>query len=124
MPHFLIIDDDPNVGKLLTRMLAEAGHSAVSVQSANAGFDVAVQAPPDAILVDLRMPDVSGLEFLRRIRQDERLRELPVAVITGDHFLDDDVRSEIHALGAALGFKPLWLDEVIALARALTETGD
>jgi CheY-like chemotaxis protein len=124
VPHFLIIDDDAHVGTVLTRMLTEVGHSAVAVQSAEAGLDAAIASPPDAILVDFRMPGVTGVEFLRRLRQHEVLREVPVAVVTGDHFLDDELQTEIRALGAAVGYKPLWLEEVVGLARALTQRGE
>jgi DNA-binding response OmpR family regulator len=65
------------------------------------------------------MPLVDGLGFLRRLREYERHRSTPVAIVTGDYFLDDDVSAELRALGAELRFKPLWLDDLLGLARNL-----
>jgi CheY-like chemotaxis protein len=65
------------------------------------------------------MPLVDGLGFLRRLRSRERHRDTPVAIVTGDCFLDDAVSSELRELGAELKFKPLWLDDLVGLARTL-----
>lgn len=120
MSRFLIVDDDVAVARTLSRMLTLEGHEVRSEHSAMAGLEAAMSDPPDAILVDLRLPEISGVEFLRRLRRDERLRELPVAVVTGDHFLEDALLAEIHALGATIRYKPLWLDDIAALAKTLT----
>lgn len=120
MSHFLIVDDDVAVARTLGRMLTTDGHQVTSAQSAVSGLEMAVSEHPHAILVDLRMPEVSGVEFLRRLRRDPRVRELPVAVVTGDYFLEDDLLAEIQSLGATVRYKPLWLEDVLALAKTLT----
>jgi DNA-binding response OmpR family regulator len=74
---------------------------------------------PDAIILDLHMPLVDGLEFLRRLRSQDEQRAMPVAIVTGDFFIDDDVASEIKALGAHGTYKPLSLDELLSLTRNL-----
>jgi CheY-like chemotaxis protein len=121
VPSFLIVDDEQAVAGTLGRMLTLAGHEVTCAFSAEAGLEKALETPPDALLVDLRMPVVSGLEFLRRMRNNPQLRELPVALVTGDYFLEDAVLSEIQALGATVRYKPLWLEDVIALANTLTQ---
>jgi len=118
--RFLIVDDDLAVAATLSRMLSVDGHAVSSVHSAEAGLELARHDRPDAVLVDLRMPLVSGVEFLRRLRRDPALRELPVAVVTGDYFLEESLLAEIRALGATVQFKPLWLEDVLSLARSLT----
>lgn len=122
MSSFLIVDDEQAVAATLGRMLSLAGHEVACAYSAESGLAMALTTPPDALLVDLRMPVVSGVEFLRRMRSDPRLRELPVALVTGDYFLEDSLLAEIHALGATVRYKPLWLEDIIALANALTES--
>jgi CheY-like chemotaxis protein len=116
----LIVDDDTAVAGVFARMLELEGHQVTSAHSADTGFDAAVREQPDALLVDMRMPVINGLEFLRRVRRDSRLRELPVALITGDHFLAEPILSELHALGATVRYKPLWTGDLNALAVALT----
>ena len=49
---------------------------------------------------------------------DDR-RRIPVAIVTGDYFLDDSVSNELRELGAELRFKPMWLEDLVGLARTL-----
>ena len=65
------------------------------------------------------MPLTSGLQFLRAIRAIPGLTTTPVAIVTGDYFLDDAVSRELRGLGAEVRFKPLWLEDLLALARNL-----
>jgi CheY-like chemotaxis protein len=65
------------------------------------------------------MPLVDGLGFLRELRSQQDQRHTPVAIVTGDYFLDDDISSELRLLGAELKFKPLWLEDLVGLARNL-----
>jgi DNA-binding response OmpR family regulator len=62
---------------------------------------------------------VDGLGFLRRLREQTNQRDTPVAIVTGDYFLDDSVSAELRQLGAELKFKPLWLEDLVGLARTL-----
>ena len=87
--------------------------------SAESGLLEAERNHPDAIILDLRMPLIDGLGFLRRLRAVETERTTPVAIVTGDYFLDDAVSSELRELGAELRFKPLWLEDLVGLARNL-----
>ena len=116
----LIVDDDPGVIETFSRLLRLEGFSVFTAVSPEDGLDIAVDKHPDAIILDLRMPLLSGLQFLRHLRKTATLRHTPVAIVTGDYFIDDGTKSEIEALGASVLFKPLWLDDLVALARGLT----
>jgi CheY-like chemotaxis protein len=70
-------------------------------------------------VLDIRMPDLDGVEFLRRMRRDPRLAAVPVGIVTGDYFLKDDTVAELTTLGASIWYKPLDYDEVAKLARTL-----
>ena len=48
-------------------------------------------------------------------------RNCDVAIVTGDYFLDDAVSNELRQLGAELKFKPMWLEDLVGLARTLLE---
>jgi DNA-binding response OmpR family regulator len=67
------------------------------------------------------MPLVDGLGFLRRLRAVEEQRLTPVAIVTGDYFLEDDISNELRQLGAELRFKPMWLEDLVGLARNLLD---
>jgi DNA-binding response OmpR family regulator len=117
--HILIVDDDQVVGETFARMLTLEGYRVTSVQSVDAALAATATEAPDALIVDMRMPVVSGLDFLRLLRRDSRLREVPVAIVTGDYFLNEPILAEMRALGATVRYKPLWMDDLSALAQSL-----
>ena len=115
----LIVDDDEGVTQTFARMLQLEGFEVRTAVSAETGLSEAERSRPDAIILDLRMPLVDGLAFLRRLRAQDEQRSTPVAIVTGDYFLDDSVSAELRDLGAELRFKPLWLEDLVGLARNL-----
>src|SRR5947207_1391278 len=90
----LIVDDDEGVTQTFARMLRLEGYEVCTAMDAETGLRAAEQCRPDAIILDLRMPLVDGLTFLRRLREDEHHRETPVAIVTGDYFLEDSISTE------------------------------
>ena len=115
----LIVDDDEGVTQTFARLLQLEGYQVRTAVSAEKGLIEAERSHPDAIILDLRMPLVDGLGFLRRLRAHDNQRATPVAIVTGDYFLDDSVSTELRELGAELRFKPLWLEDLVGLARNL-----
>ena len=118
----LIVDDDEGVTQTFARMLRLEGYQVRTAVSAEKGLAEAEESHPDAIILDLRMPLVDGLGFLRRLRAQDDQRTTPVAIVTGDYFLDDSVSAELRELGAELRFKPLWLEDLVGLARNLLQS--
>ncbi|MBI3494174.1 MAG: response regulator [Acidobacteria bacterium] len=115
----LIVDDDEGVTHTFARMLRLEGYQVRTAVNAETGLREAQQSHPDAIILDLRMPLLDGLGFLRRLRAHDDQRSTPVAIVTGDYFLDDSISTELRELGAELRFKPLWLEDLVGLARNL-----
>jgi two-component system OmpR family response regulator len=118
----LIVDDDEGVTQTFARMLRLEGYQVRTAITAETGLQEAQTNTPDAIILDLRMPLVDGLGFLRRLRAQDDQRMTPVAIVTGDYFLDDSVSAELRELGAELRFKPLWLEDLVGLARNLLQS--
>jgi DNA-binding response OmpR family regulator len=118
----LIVDDDEGVTQTFARMLRLEGYQVRTAVSAETGLREAEHSHPDAIILDLRMPLVDGLGFLRRLRAHDHQRTTPVAIVTGDYFLDETVATELQQLGAELKFKPLWLEDLVGLARNLLQS--
>ena len=115
----LIVDDDRSVADTFSRMLKLEGFRVATALSAEAGLELADSVRPDAIILDMRMPITNGLQFLRVIRSKPHLTAVPVAIVTGDYFLSEPIQHELKSLGASIRFKPLWLEDLIALARTL-----
>ncbi len=118
----LIVEDDEGVLQTFARMLKLEGYRVRTALNAEIGLREAAKIRPDAIILDLRMPILDGLGFLRRLRSTDERHETPVAIVTGDYFLDDTVSTELKALGAELKFKPLWLEDLVDLTRSLLKT--
>jgi len=112
------------VGETFARMLRLEGHAVATVESAPQALEAARQHPPDALILDMRMPGSGGLDFLRRLRADDSLRAVPVGIVTGDYFLKDEVLAELGALGATVRYKPLWMADLSALAATLLGSAD
>jgi two-component system response regulator PrrA len=121
MATILVVDDDEGVTQTFARMLRLEGYDVRTAMNAETGLREADKSRPDAIILDLRMPLVDGLGFLRRLRARDEQRDTPVAIVTGDYFLDDQVSAELRELGAELKFKPLWLEDLVGLARHLLQ---
>jgi two-component system response regulator PrrA len=117
--RILIVDDDEGVTDSFSRLLRLEGYDVRTASTASLGLDEADIHHPAAIILDLRMPLMDGLGFLRQLRSQDRHRHVKVAIVTGDYFLDDEVAAELERLGAELKYKPLWLDELVELARTL-----
>lgn len=115
----LIIDDDPGAVEAFVAMLESRGYSVRAAFDAESGMREIEHGAPSAIIVDLHLPTLSGIDLLRRLRSAPRHAAVPVAVITGDYLLDHRVSVELELLGARLFFKPLWEDDLVRIAETL-----
>jgi signal transduction histidine kinase/ActR/RegA family two-component response regulator len=81
----LYIEDNPSNLRLVERLLAQRPSvRLLSAIQGGIGLDLAREHRPDAILLDVHLPDIPGEEVLRRLREDPRTREIPVVVVTAD----------------------------------------
>jgi CheY-like chemotaxis protein len=115
----LIVDDDQSTSETFARMLRLEGHDVRTAPDAQTGLAAAHVYAPDAIIVDFRMPSMDGLGFISRLRAEEGDCVTPIAMVTGDYFLDDGITTELDKLGILLRFKPLWLEDLCSLTGVL-----
>ncbi|HVA38470.1 MAG TPA: response regulator [Candidatus Dormibacteraeota bacterium] len=78
----LVIDDDPNLTRLLSLLLEMEGWEACVERDGISGLRHALESPVDLILLDLMLPGLSGWEVLKRLRESEQTREVPVIVLS------------------------------------------
>ncbi len=113
----LIIDDDPSVHSLLKMVFEEEGFEIMgSGPGDKAGGDAG--SKPDAIILDIVMPEVNGFEILKGLKADEDTRHIPV-IILSVHKDEEDVEKAI-ALGARFYLrKPFSRSEILDAVRAV-----
>jgi FixJ family two-component response regulator len=89
--HLAIVDDDMPVLRSLTRMLTACGYSITAFQSAEAFVESLAHGPPDALLVDLRLPGTNGLMLLEQLRDDGH--RIPTVFLSGHADIPTSVRA-------------------------------
>jgi CheY-like chemotaxis protein/signal transduction histidine kinase/CHASE3 domain sensor protein len=111
----LVIEDDESFGLILRDLSHEMGFQAVVVQSAGDGLIAAAQFQPSAILLDMNLPDFSGLGVLEQLKRNPRTRHIPVHVVSVA-----DYRHEALGLGAVgYALKPAKREELVAALERL-----
>jgi CheY-like chemotaxis protein len=79
----LIIDDDTDAILILSTVLRDQGYGVITALDGITGLDMIVAEHPDLILLDLMMPEKSGISLLHDIKEDENLKDIPVIMVTG-----------------------------------------
>ena len=113
----LLVEDDEKFASVLCELVRDLKFDCAHAVTANAGVQMAQELRPDAILLDVRLPDYSGLSVLERIKRDPATRHIPVHVISVDDFRQ--VALELGAVGYTI--KPAARDEIIGSVRKLEE---
>ena len=109
----LVVDDTPDNLRLLSTVLRRGSLVPRPVLSGRLAIEAAVIDPPDLVLLDICMPDMSGVEVCRWFKQDERLRSIPIIFISGLQGTDDKV--EAFRVGAVDYIsRPFQEEEVLA----------
>ena len=115
----LVIDDDASALECFQQMLTDDGHEVRAIRTVEAALAEAAIQAPDVILLDFHMPVMDGLECLRQLRSEPLSLTVPVALLTGDYFLDDNVIQQLQSLGARIYFKPVWDTDLHHILEAL-----
>jgi len=120
--HLLVVDDEPHIGLLLRPHLEHVGYRVSLARTLGQARGVLAdpRTPVDAVLLDLHLPDGSGLDLLRDLRGAAATRSLPVIVLTAEG--EDRVLDEAEQLGSALLTKPFSPTKLVA--RIATLLGD
>ena len=121
--HLLVVDDEPHIGLLLRPHLERLGYQvslARTLAEARSVLDDR-HAPLDAMLLDLHLPDGSGLDLLRELRDAAATRRLPVIVLTAEG--DERVLGEVEDLDAALLTKPFSPSKLTARIASMLDDG-
>lgn len=121
MSRILIIDDEPAIGWSLGALFSDEGHAVETTATVEAGLEACAHAPPDAVLLDVRLPGRDGIEALPELKA--LAPDAPVVVMTAFGDLDTAVRA-VNAGAYDYLVKPFDLDRAArTVARALADRG-
>ena len=112
----LVVDDEPSLGDLLSTVLRYEGWQVETALTGQAAIRAARTGAPDVVVLDVMLPDMTGLEVLRRIRATRP--DVPVLFLTAKDAVEDRVAG-LTAGGDDYVTKPFSLEEVVARLRAL-----
>ncbi len=119
MGRIILIDDSPSARTLIGSRLREAGWEVLDAPDATTGAELAMAAPPDAVVTDLWMPGISGLQLCRLLRADPATAAVPVVLLTAS----DDRRTRFWArcAGAAAYVTKTEIDRLVTLVSELDQ---
>jgi DNA-binding response OmpR family regulator len=115
MPLILVVDDDPNIVRILTGYLKQGGFEVLTAGDGLAAMDLARRRRPDLVVLDLMLPQLDGLEVCRRLRQDS---DVPVLMLTA-RSEDTDKLVGLHVGADDYVTKPFNPREVVARVTAI-----
>ena len=116
----LIVEDDPNSRKLLRDVLDTEGYETLETDTAEEGLRMARERVPALILMDIRLPGMSGIEALHALRQDVRTHAVPVVAVTASVMLAQTTQA-VNAGFDALAHKPVNVTALLGTIRGLLD---
>lgn len=130
------IDDDPLMLEILAQVLSPPTYRLVGALSGQGGLDMVFRTPPDLVLLDLGLPDLSGMSVLKTLKNRSGWSKVPIVMLTADSAIEPILRArDLGARGylckpiSAVGFAGVvadllassdlvWLDDLTRLRRA------
>ena len=120
--RILVVDDDSSVVELLRTLLESEGYRVQAFSSGSAALKTALERPPDAAIVDLMMPGMSGLDFIHALRYNQRTNRLPVLICSAYYGNLRHIAEDLHEDYTSCLRKPFQLQELLDLVARLIAT--
>jgi CheY-like chemotaxis protein len=93
MPYILVVEDHDDSARILTSLLTRCGHAATRVADGKQALAAVIQGVPDVIVLDVHLPEMDGVEFLRVLRGHPQWQSIPVILLTAAD--DETIRRAI-----------------------------
>ncbi len=93
----MIIDDDPVTVDALERLLVDVGYKVISAFTGETGLNKVIEEKPDIVILDIKLPDMDGLQVCGKIKEDQCTKDIPVVMLTGydtDKNFDESIRKK------------------------------
>ncbi|WP_433362788.1 response regulator transcription factor [Actinoplanes sp. CA-142083] len=122
MTSVLVVDDDPTMLEIVRTVLSSGGLEVETSSTGRDGLRAAHEHPPDLAVLDVTMPDMTGLEVCRALRDDAETADIPIILLTGrGQWLD--VASGFDAGADDYLVKPFTAQDLLTRVDALTGAG-
>lgn len=118
----LIVEDEVDAADLFAEMMRVSGYRVLKTYSSGPAIAMLSVEKPDLVLLDLMMPDISGLEVLRYIRRDPRLMDIPVIILSAKN-LPSDIKTGLDAGASLYLTKPIGYQELKTAVEQLLGSG-
>lgn len=120
MKRILVVEDDPVIQSLMVEFLSDEGFDIVSAGDGQSGVDLARNAHPDLILMDLMLPVMDGMCATRTLKRDPETREIPIIAVSAGTNLR--IHAEHLPADSVVG-KPFDLDTLLAAVTVQLQAG-
>ena len=115
----LTIDDSASIRQMVAMTLKSAGHTVLEAGNGAEGYDQAIGNTVHAVITDLNMPVMNGIEFIRKYRQHPSSKGVPIILLTTES--DETLKAEAKAAGATGWIvKPFKQDQLLAVIKKVT----
>jgi DNA-binding response OmpR family regulator len=121
--YLLIVEDDPDILKLLNTTLSFKGYRVVTARNGKEGLDVIQEERPAIVIADIMMPKLDGFGLVHRIRINPETRDIPVVFITATYVAPEDREFALNIGATRFIQKPVDLDKFLTTVAELLEQG-
>lgn len=116
----IIIEDEPDTVEMFSEMMRLSGYQVLKLYHASPAFDLIAAEMPDAVVLDIMMPEVSGLDLLRELRAAPELADIPVVVVSAMG-LPKDIQLGLDAGASVYLTKPVTYQELSEAVRDILD---
>lgn len=115
----IVVEDEPDTAEMFAEMMRLNGYQVIKSYGGGPAVSLIAREKPDAVVLDIMMPDLSGLEVLRILRNDPQLASIPVIVVSA-RSLTSDIKDGMEAGASVYLAKPVaFMDLVAAVDNAI-----
>ena len=119
MRNVLIIDDEFVICEVLSRIFVSENYSVRTRHTIEEGLQLCLQERPDILLLDVNLPDGSGLDLCSRLKADPRLKRIPVIILTGSTTEEEGRAAGLESGADNYAAKPFVVEDIVEMVKDL-----
>ncbi len=90
MPHVLVVDDEPEILKMVAKIMEARGHRVTMAKDGQEALDAVVRDRPDVLILDLNLPKMDGFEVCKKLKTDPGTKAIPIVMLTAAYVSVED----------------------------------